>query len=48
MASLMTRALAGATPFAAAGSKKTRRGPAPLLARRDSFMVEVRIGGSIR
>ncbi|KAI8466983.1 MAG: plastid ribosomal protein S21 [Monoraphidium minutum] len=43
MASLTcARALAG-RPFAAATSSRPRRGPAPPLARRDSFMVEVEI-----
>jgi hypothetical protein len=43
MASLTAaRALAGARAFLPAGTtSKPRRGPAPLLARRDSFMVEV-------
>ncbi|GBF99995.1 30S ribosomal protein S21 [Raphidocelis subcapitata] len=47
MASLTTsRALAGLRAFAPASSRPTTaktRGPAPLLARRDSFMVEVEI-----
>ncbi|KAI8470491.1 MAG: hypothetical protein J3K34DRAFT_521278 [Monoraphidium minutum] len=43
MATLMsTRALAGARAFMPS-THKARRGPAPLLARRDSFMVEVEI-----
>lgn len=36
---LSTRALAGVQAFV--GAQKPRRGPAPLLARRDSYMVEV-------